>query len=165
MPQFELSADAHHYLGIEMNQQVWALLGKETRDDKDNRRMEHFALASLHHWQNSPSYQPLNAQRGHWLVSRAYAVLGRGEQALGHAGQCMALTVELDLQGFDRAYAHEAMARAHAATGNRSEAAAHYEKATTASGAITGPEDKKLFLSDLQGPPWFSLSLGGPDGH
>jgi hypothetical protein len=55
-----MEAQAHHYLGIEMNQQVWALLGQESRDESDARRMEHFALASLHHWERSPSYAPMH---------------------------------------------------------------------------------------------------------
>jgi hypothetical protein len=40
-----METQARHYLGVEMNQQVWALLG-QGRDDKDARRIEHFALAS-----------------------------------------------------------------------------------------------------------------------
>ena len=52
----EYSGGRHHYMGIELNQQVWALLAKAERTDADNRRMEEFALASLFHWTQSPSF-------------------------------------------------------------------------------------------------------------
>ena len=60
-----MNPEAHHCLGIEMNEQVWKLPGQEDRDERDNRRMEHFALPSLYHWEQSPKYAPINAQRGH----------------------------------------------------------------------------------------------------
>jgi len=104
MEAFVVRPEAHHYLGIEMNQQTWKLLGQEDRDDRDNRRMEHFALASLFHWGRSPKYTPINARRVHWLLARVYAVLERGDEA------------------------------------------------------IARDEDKKVFMSDLEGQPWFGMS-------
>ena len=80
MRDFQLAPDAHHYLGVEMNQQVWRLLAQPERDDQDKKRLEHFALASMFHWQHSPKFQPVNAQRAHWLLSRVYAGL-RGSRA------------------------------------------------------------------------------------
>ncbi len=151
--------EVHHYLAIEMNQQVWKLLGHVVRDDKDNRRMEHFALASLHHWEGSPKYAPINAQRGHWLLARVYAVLERGDDAILHAERCMALTLELDLKDFDRAYAFEAAARAHASAGNAEKAKEQVRSAHQASEGIAKDEDKKIFLSDLQAEPWFGIDL------
>ena len=159
MTDFHISPDAHHYLSIEMNQQVWKLLGQDQRDDQENRRLEHFALASMFHWHHSPKFQPLNAQRGHWLLSRVYAVLDRGQEALRQATQCLNLTKELDLKDFDRAYAHEAMARAHAAVGDADNAATHYGHALQAGEAIAGEEDRKLFVDDLTGPPWFGVDF------
>jgi hypothetical protein len=156
---FQLSPENHHYLGIEMNQQVWKLLDQTERDERANQRMEQFALASLYHWQRSPNYKPLNAQRGHWLLSRVYAVLERGEEALTHGKRCMSLSVELDLKDFDLAYAHEAMARAYAATKNTDEATAHYVKASQAGATIADEKAKKIFGGDLEGPPWFGLAL------
>jgi tetratricopeptide (TPR) repeat protein len=142
--------EAHHYLGIEMNQQVWHLLGQESRDDKDNDRMEHFALASLYHWERSPKFAPINGQRGYWLLARVCSVLGRGDKAIVHAERCLALTLELDLKDFDLAYAYEAMARAYASAGIAQTADQHYQMARKAGEAIAKDEDKKLVMSDLE---------------
>ena len=157
MDSSALKPDTHHYLGIEMNQQVWTLLGQEARTERDDRRMEHFALASLYHWTRSHKYAPINAQRGHWLLARVYAVLERGDDALGHAERCMALTVELALSDFDRAYAHEGIARAHAAAGQTDQAKRQRRAAREAGDAIAKAEDKTLFMSDLASPPWFGV--------
>ena len=159
MRDFQLAPDAHHYLGVEMNQQVWRLLAQPERDDQDKKRLEHFALASMFHWQHSPKFQPVNAQRAHWLLSRVYAVLEHGEQALIQAVQCRELTQELNLRGFDLAYAHEALARAHAAVGDHEAASMHYEEALHAAGEIAAEEDRRLFLDDLKSPPWFEVDV------
>jgi len=151
-----MNPEAHHYLGIEMNQQVWKLLAQE---DRDNRRMEHFALASLYHWEQSPKFAPINAQRGHWLLARVYAVLARSDEALLHAEKCMSLTRELDLKDFDLAYAHEGLARAHASAGNTDMAEEHYQLAAEAGEAITGDKDKEVFMGDLEGQPWFGMEV------
>jgi len=154
-----MKPEAHHYLGIEMNQQVWKLLEQKDRDDRDNRRMEHFALASLHHWEQSGKYTPTNAQRGHWLLGRVYAVLAHSDEALLHAEKCMSLIRELDLQDFDLAYAYEGLARAHASAGNTDMAMEHYQLACEAGEAIAGEKNKKIFMSDLTGQPWFGMEL------
>lgn len=157
MAEFQISPDAHHYLGIEMNQQVWKLLGQEDREGADDKRMERFAQASLYHWQHSPSFQPLNAQRGHWLLARIYAVLERADDALHHARECLRLTEALDLKDFDLAYAHEGMARALAAAQNATEAMAHFQRAREAGEAIAGVKDRGYFADDLAAPPWYCL--------
>ena len=154
-----MKPEAHHYLGIEMNQQVWKLLDREDRDDRDNRRMEHFALASLHHWEQSPKYAPINAQRGHWLLARVYVVLARNDEALLHAEKCMSLTRELDLKDLDLAYAYEGLARAHAFAGNTDMFKEHYQLAAEAGEAIAGDKDKKIFIDDLEGQPWFGMEV------
>jgi len=154
---FEIDQSEHHYLAIEMNQQVWALLGQAERDEKANRRMEHFALASMYHWHQSGKFKPVNAQRGHWLLSRVYAVLGQGNDALDYARRCMGLTKELDLKGFDLAYAHEAMARSLAALGDKDDAMDFHSQALAAGEGIAAEADREYFASDLKAGPWFDL--------
>ena len=79
----------HHYMGIEMNIQTWNLLGKEDRNEQDDVRMVNFARASLYHWRKSHKYGPVNEQRGQWMLSRVYAVLGKGKEALSYANEVL----------------------------------------------------------------------------
>ncbi len=148
----------HHYMGIEMNIQTWNLLIKEDRDEQDDARMIHFAKASLYHCRKSPKYEPVNEQRGQWMISRVYSVLGKGEEALQFAEETMHLTTKHGLIDFDLAYAFEAKARANAALGNKEECKKYYQMAVEASKQIKAAEDKKYFDTDLNAEPWFGCN-------
>ena len=91
----------HHYMGIEMNIQTWNLLERENRNEQDDMRMVVFAQASLYHWRKSHKYKPINEQRGQWILSHVYAVLGKSEEALSYAKETSRLTIEQDLKDFD----------------------------------------------------------------
>ena len=142
-------------MGIEMNIQTWNLLGKKDRKEQDDVRMVIFAKSSLYHWQLSPNFQPINEQRGQWMIANTYANLGMGEKALEYAKKTLHLTEEHDFKDIDLAYAFEAMARAHAALKNMDECQKWLIKAMKAGELIEGSEDKKIYLSDLENGPWF----------
>ena len=75
--------------------------------------------------------------------------------ALSYAEETAKLTKEQDLKDFDLAYSYEALARANAAAGNKKEYAKWLEKAQKAGALISGEEDKKHFIADLESAPWF----------
>ena len=154
--QFTEDQKLHHYMGIEMNIQTWNLLGKDNRNEQDDQRMISFAKASLFHWRLSPKYLPVNEQRGQWMISRIYAVLGKGEEAMKYAKETLRLTEEHGFKDFDLAYAYESMARAHAAMANNEDCGKWYNKALNAGELINGAEDKKYYKSDLKSGPWFN---------
>ena len=145
----------HHYMGIEMNMQTWGLLEKKDRSEQGDIRMVMFAKASLFHWKLSPKFHPVNEQRGEWLISRVYSVLGKDEEALIHAEKTMKLTEMVDFKDFDLAYAYECLARADAASGNIKESKNLYKKAKHAGELISGKKDKDIFEGDLKSEPWF----------
>jgi hypothetical protein len=149
------STTNHRYMGIELNQQVWSLLTKSDRDDRDDRRMEEFALASLYHWELADGYAPVNTQRGDWLIARVYIALENSEAALLHAEKCMALTLDLALNDFDLAYAYESLSRALALSGDRELSATNRALAEQAGAEIAKEEDRTMFMSDLEAGPWF----------
>jgi hypothetical protein len=148
----------HHYMAIEMNIQTWNILQKNERDKKDDTRMINFAKASLFHWRNSPKYQPINEQRGQWLLSHVFAVLGDGEQAITYAEEAFRLTMEKQFVDFDLAYALEAMARAKAALGDKEGSLEWRKKSKDASSLIKDEKDRDHFDSDFESGPWFGVS-------
>ena len=155
MGEFTDEEKLHHYMGIEMNIQSWNLLGKENRDEKDNVRMINFAKSSLYHWKKSPKFELVNEQRGQWLISRIFAVLSNGNEAISYAQETLRLTEEHGFKDFDLAYAYESMARAHAVSGNKEKYKEFWEKAREAGDLIAGKEDKKYFDEDFEAEPWF----------
>jgi len=69
----------------------------------------------------------------------------------------MELTDEHDFKDFDLAYAHEGMARAYAAAGEKLEYEKYSKLAKEAGEKIKNKKDKELFFSDLESGPWYNM--------
>ena len=149
----------HQFMGVDLNIQTWNLIAKKDRDEKDDIKMIFFAKASLHHWRKSSNYQPVNEQRGQWLISHVFAVLNRGDEALVHAETCMDITMNESLKDFDLAYAYECKARAYAALGKPEKMNKCFVNAKTSGEKIIKDEDRNLFFSDLHSDPWYECSV------
>ncbi len=150
-------AEAHRFFAIQFNSKTWELLDKPQRSPEEDEMMVHSAHASCRHWLEAGT--GLHQQRGEWLIARVYAVLGLAEAAQRHADRCLALTEQhADLmQDFDRAFAYESAARAHAVAGQRQAALEYIALAQQAGEAIAGPEDKKVFFDDFNGGDWAGM--------
>ena len=111
--------EAHRAFAVQYHGQTWDLLDQPERSKERDALMIHSAHASCRHWLEVGT--GLHHQRGEWLISRVYAVLGQAGPALTHADRCLELTTKhADLMlDFDRAFAYEAVARANAIAGNR----------------------------------------------
>ena len=139
----------HHYMAIEMNNQTWSFLDKKDRNEQDDMRMINYAKVSLYHWRKSDKYSIINEQRGKWLISHVYAILGKSDEALSYAKETLKITEDNNLKDFDLAYAYEAMARAYSITNNQNESKEWYKKTKVAADLIEGKKDKEYFLLDL----------------
>ncbi len=109
--------------------------------------MLHAAHASRFHWGVVGS--PMNRARGEWQCSRVYAILGRAEPAAWHARRCVALAEEHGLSQFDRAAAHEALARALRLSGDHAGAEAAVARTRELANGIEEDDDRELVLADL----------------
>jgi hypothetical protein len=89
------------------------------------------------------------------MISHVYSVLGKSENALSHAKKCWNLTESLKLEGFDLAYAYEALARAYGAAGNSIKLNEYFLKAKSSAEKIDEKDNRDLFISDLNSEPWF----------
>lgn len=83
--------EAHKHFAVKLNGLTWNLLGKKDRSKKDDETMLNSAHASMFHWLQIG--EPLNFQRGDWLIARVYTVLRRTESALFHAKKCNERTI------------------------------------------------------------------------
>ncbi len=130
---------------------VWSLMETEDRTPAQDDRMLHMAHASRYHWEQVGT--AANLARGEWQCSRVYAVLGRPEPALHHARRVLAICQEHGIGDWDLAFAHEAIARAHAVAGDEVAARASVQAALAAAADIEHAEDRDLLLADLQTLP------------
>ena len=139
----------NHYMGIEMNNQTWSLLDKKDRSEQDDIRMINYAKASLFHWSKSDKHTIVNKQRGKWLISHVYVILGKSDEALSYAKETLKITKDNNLKDFDLAYAYESMARAYLIANNQNESKEWYKKAKVVGDLIVNEKDKEYFLLDL----------------
>ncbi len=127
---------------------VWDLMGKKNRTSSENDEMIHAAHASRYHWGNVG--EPVNLARGEWQVSRVYAIQGRSEPALYHARRSLQICMDKGIGDFDLAFAYEALARASAVAGNRTDRTKYHKKAVDAADSIREKDDRALLLKDLK---------------
>jgi DNA-binding transcriptional MerR regulator len=149
MPPSDVAAPVpeERRLAADLFNGVWALMETEDRTRAQDDRMLHMAHASRYHWEQVGT--PANLARGEWLCSRVYAVLGRAEPSLHHATRVLEICEEHGIGDWDLAFAHEALARAHAVAGDREATQAALARARAAADDIAGAEDRDLLLSDL----------------
>ena len=142
-----LTREQERQLAVDLFNLTWTLLEQSERTPEEDDLMAHAAHASAYHWRRVG--EPVNFLRSEWQCSRVYAVLGRREAALHHARRCLALCQGADLADFDRPYALEALARAHALAGDVEEAGRYAREAGHAADTIADAEDRDHFLEDL----------------
>ena len=136
---------------------IWPLLEKNDRTPSEDEDLLLSAFASLYHWKQIGT--EVNLQRGYWMISKVYQVLGKAEPALAWAEKCARVTRDYPdaMKDFDQAYSQEALARSHALAGNFDLARKHHARAANLGELIKDPEDQEIFQGDFQGGDWYGL--------
>jgi hypothetical protein len=86
---------------------------------------------------------------GEWQCARVYAVLGRAEPALHHAGRCFELATQHHLGPFDLGAAYEAIARAYLIAGDAAKTAGHVALARAEASKVADAEDRAILEANL----------------
>lgn len=149
--------EAQKEFAVKANHRVWELLEKPERSPEEDEEMLLAAMTSFYHWKQVGT--TVNDQRGRWILSRVYIALGRSQEALEQAEKCQKITESYsdEMKDFDLAFAQEGLARAYALSGDLENAKKHRQLASELGEKIKDPEDKKIFIDDLQGGDWFGL--------
>ena len=143
----------HKKMAVDLFNSVWSFLDKKERTTEEEDEMVHAAHASRYHWGQIGSF--LEKERGEWQISRVYSVLKRLQPALYHAQRCLEICKENNIGDFDIAFAYEAMARAYAVSGEKTESKKYIELAKKAGNQIENAEDKRIFFGDLKTVPGY----------
>ena len=152
--------DMHRWFAVEFNNEVWDLLdggvGPDS-PDADRDLVLYGAYASARHWAECGS--AANIARGEHLIARAALAVGEPGPALRHARRCLSLVQEHpdEMADWDAPFAHEALARALAATGDPSGGAAHRAEAVRLAAEVAEPLDREVLEVQLASGPWFGL--------
>lgn len=145
----ELAPETHRALGAGLFNRTWELLAIEGRTRAQDDELIDTAHASSWHWRQVGN--AANLARSHWLCSRVYAVLGRGEAAVHHARRANEILAAGGdgIEDWDPAAAAEAMARALAVSGDPDGAAEWKARAVTALASVGEAEDRAVIEGDL----------------
>lgn len=147
--------EIHKKLAVELFNMTWEYLDMKNRTPDDDEKMLQLAYASTLHWREIGT--PLNQARGEWMISHVNVILGRKEAGLHHAERSLEICKENNYGDFDLAFAYEALARAEALAGNKSECEKNYNLADDAGKLIAEEEDRKIFFDQLITGPWFGF--------
>ncbi|NHJ05023.1 MAG: hypothetical protein EAX90_09380 [Candidatus Heimdallarchaeota archaeon] len=134
-------------MAVNLFNHTWNLIDKENRTIEEEDDMIHSAHASRYHW--GVIGEPINFERGEWLVSRVYSILKNSQSALHHAKRCLDICLKNSIGDFDIAFAYEALARAYAIAGNKEEYLKNLTLAKIAGEKIAKKDDKDYFLTEL----------------
>ena len=145
-PPFDLAA-AHRFFAPDCFNRTWELIEKPDRTAADNEAMLLGAMASLWHWTQRADCTDQNRSIGHWQVSRVYALLSQGENAMRHAQRSLELVG--DAGPFFVGYSHEAIARAALLLGDAVTAESHLGAARQFLTQIPGEKDRAFLEKDL----------------
>ena len=137
----------HKKFAVDLFNYVWTLLEKPDRTRAENDTMLNAAHASRLHWEMVG--KPVNLVRGDWQISHVYCALGRTEPALYHARRCLEICKENHIEGFDLAYAYEALARVYSVAKRPIECNYYLKLALQTGDQIVEEDDKNQFLNDL----------------
>jgi tetratricopeptide (TPR) repeat protein len=150
-----VTPDEHRRLGVELYNGTWELIERQDRTPDEDDEMLDRAHASAYHWLHAAGATVANRARSQWLCSRVHAVAGQPEGAIHHARRCLALVEEHgdEMEDWDLAAAHEALARAHLAAGDVDEARSHFERARAETATIANPHDAEHIEADLDALP------------
>lgn len=126
---------------------TWDYIDMADRSGKDTLEMIHCAHASRYLWGLAGT--DIHLERGEWLISKVYALLNRGHEALYHAETCLKICQDANIGDFDLAFAYEAMANAHKALHNDPVKNEFREKAMEAAKYIAKDEDREYAVSEI----------------
>ena len=156
-PPFDVSK-ADRWFAVELNNKTWDWLEAGDYSQPNAERMVYAAHACCHHWFQVGG--PENHARGECLVANSHAAVGESDSALRHARRCLELTSEHRdaLADWDVAFTYDALARAHAAAGDKEATAKACSQAQEAAEEIADNGDKEFFEKWHAAGNWHGLS-------
>ncbi|WP_127593541.1 hypothetical protein [Paenibacillus lautus] len=140
----------HKQFAMDCFNQVWDILENKQRTPEDEENMIHICHSSFWHWTQVEDHTQRNLSIGYWQLSRVYAVVGQGDQALRYAKRCVIVGSSASLEPFYIGYGYEAEARAYLVLGNKEQAMASKENAIRYLDKVTDKESHQMLANDLQ---------------
>jgi hypothetical protein len=135
----------HRRLAAELFNHTWTLIDRDRRTRDEDDEMLYSTFASAYHWLRAEGARPEHRARSEWQISRVFAELGRGAEAVVHARRCLDLCREHGIGDWDLAFAWEALARASRLAGDAVTFHESLARAREAGRDIADADDREHF--------------------
>lgn len=149
-PPFDEALAHRRFSGMCFNR-TWDLLDKSDRLPRENDEMLAATFASLWHWLKRSDATDLNLSIGYWQLSRVFAVLNDGPNAVAWGEKCLA--VSQNQPPFYLAYAHEAIARGYGLLSDESKKQEHLAAARKLAEQVEDQGERAALETDLATVP------------
>jgi len=140
---------AHNYFSKHCFNETWDYLDKNDLTDNEQIEVLSSAFASLYHWSNREDKTNQNMSVGYWQLSRVFAKLKDGPNALKFANLCLDVSQNEDVSEFYLGYAYEALARAEMINNNKMEMQKYLNEANNLCSKLIDKDEKDYLLADL----------------
>jgi len=148
-PGFDLS-EAHEHFSADCFNNTWGLIDKPDRSKEEDEQMLLLAMSSVWHWTQREDHTSSNLSVGFWQVSRVHALLERGDEARRYGQMALEAGERGGSDPFTIGYAFEALARAEAVAGDKTQMAEYLTEAMKAAERVEDEEPKSWLLDDLK---------------
>jgi hypothetical protein len=156
----DLNLEWHEKIAKDCFNKTWDFLDKKDLTPDEITEMIHTVHTSRYHWGvlvANGKGEPVNIQRGDWLIAHVYTILESKEPALHYANLCLNFTKKYHIGGFDLGFAYEGVARAYALTGDKENFEKYYKLAEGVAKNIDDKGDRDYFEGELKGGNWFGM--------
>jgi hypothetical protein len=150
-PVPDQTARWHREFAAALFNHAWTLLEKPDRTSAEDDDMLAAAFASRFHWGRVGTAREWAFGDEH--IARVCSALGHGDLAVRYATQALATTEAEGWQDFALAAAHESVARASAAAGDRQARDRHLALGRAALDLIDDPDDRAVIETQLDDVP------------
>lgn len=145
--QNEAVMQAHRFFAADYFNKCWDYIDKTDRTPEDDLMMIHYAHASRAHWEAVGD--PSNHAVGEWQISHVYAILNKPLEAAIYGQACLDICENNTLEGFNKGFAYEALARAEVLMGNIIAAQEYIDLGKKEAEKVEAAEDREYLLNEL----------------
>lgn len=140
---------AHNYFSKHCFNETWDFIDKDKLTNSEKVQMVSSAFASFYHWNNREDQTNQNLSVGYWQLSRVFAIVDDGANAMKFANLCLEISQNKDVGDFYLGYAYEALARAEMVNDNHSDMKKYLIEANAVCSNLKDKDEKDYLLADL----------------
>jgi hypothetical protein len=143
----------HKKMGAKTNGGVWGVLDNNEPTEAELEDALEMAYTSRYHWKQVGTLT--NDVRAAYMISRVFSHMKNGDQAVNYANQMLDLAKKAEKDdadnwaSFDMPFVYEAIAKAHAAAGNKDECKKYTQMSQELIDKLEDKQDKEICQGEL----------------